>query len=90
MQRKLDAFARLLTIMDELREQWLTNWQACFGAAETTEFREFLQACPTDINDTLAREPLLLYLLGRLHREKQLTKLSTGQKLEMNTKKGFH
>ncbi|MEM1293542.1 MAG: pentapeptide repeat-containing protein [Cyanobacteria bacterium P01_H01_bin.162] len=65
---------RLEPMGDPLRKQWLTNWQTRFGAAETTEFSEFLQACPKDINNTLAREPLLLYLLGRLHREKQLTK----------------
>lgn len=73
-QTKNLARVRLEPMGDELREQWLTKWQARFGEAETTEFREFLQACPPDISDTLAREPLLLYLLGRLHREKQLKK----------------
>ncbi|NEQ46281.1 MAG: NACHT domain-containing protein [Leptolyngbya sp. SIOISBB] len=73
-QTKNLARVRLKPMGDPLREQWLTNWQRCFGAAETAKFRGFLQACPKDINDTLAREPLLLYLLGRLHREGQLTK----------------
>ncbi|MEM6434650.1 MAG: pentapeptide repeat-containing protein [Cyanobacteria bacterium P01_D01_bin.115] len=73
-QTKNLARVQLEPMGDELREQWLTNWQGCFGEAETAKFREFLQACPQDINATLAREPLLLYLLGRLHREGQLTK----------------
>ncbi|MEM7648584.1 MAG: pentapeptide repeat-containing protein, partial [Cyanobacteria bacterium P01_A01_bin.70] len=73
-QTKNLARVRLEPMSDALREQWLANWQGHFGAAETTRFREFLQVCPDEIDDTLAREPLLLYLLARLHREEQLTK----------------
>ncbi|WP_204141850.1 NACHT domain-containing NTPase [Halomicronema sp. CCY15110] len=73
-QTKNLARVRLEPMGDTQREQWLTKWQARFGEAETTAFRAFLQACPQDIDETLAREPLLLYLLGRLHREGQLTK----------------
>jgi len=65
---------RLEPMGDPLREQWLQKWQALFGAEEAQKFRGFIQACPTEIGNTLAREPLLLYLLARLHREGQLTR----------------
>ncbi|MGD1930230.1 MAG: NACHT domain-containing protein, partial [Leptolyngbyaceae cyanobacterium] len=65
---------RLEPMGNDLREQWLAKWQGHFGTAETTRLRAFLQACPDEIRGTLAREPLLLYLLARLHREGQLTK----------------
>ena len=64
---------KLQPMDDPLREQWLTNWQAIFGEAEVTQFRRFLEACPKEITNNLAREPLLIYLLGRLHREGRLT-----------------
>jgi hypothetical protein len=64
---------RLEPMTDDLREQWLINWQAHFGEETAHTFRQFLAACPTDITDTLAREPLLLYLLARLNREGYLS-----------------
>ena len=42
-----------------IRETWLNKWEAKVGTQETTEFKEFLQACPEEIKDNLAREPLL-------------------------------
>ncbi|MBE7385179.1 MAG: pentapeptide repeat-containing protein [Leptolyngbya sp. SIO1E4] len=65
---------RLEPLSDSLREQWLENWQALFEEAEVTRFRDFIQACPDEIADKLAREPLLIYLLARLHREGRLTR----------------
>jgi hypothetical protein len=42
-------------------------------AGSEPEFQQFLQACPAEIQDNLAREPLLLYLSGnRMHREQRL------------------
>jgi hypothetical protein len=64
---------RLEPIGDALRERWLTQWQTIFGEETVATFRQFLEACPEDITNTLAREPLLLYLLARLNREGQLT-----------------
>ncbi|MEM9215955.1 MAG: pentapeptide repeat-containing protein [Cyanobacteria bacterium P01_F01_bin.150] len=64
---------RLEPMRDELQERWLTKWQAIFGEDTVTTFRQFLDACPNDITNTLAREPLLLYLLARLNREGHLT-----------------
>ena len=48
-------------------------------------FRQFLAACPQDITNTLAREPLLLYLLARLNREGHLT-----QEMFSDTQKGHN
>lgn len=31
-----------------------------------------MQACPDEVKDNLAREPLLLYLLARMHRDNRL------------------
>ncbi|NET48283.1 MAG: NACHT domain-containing protein [Merismopedia sp. SIO2A8] len=64
---------RLEPMGDALREQWLSKWAILFGTGIVTTFRQFLTACPKDITDTLAREPLLLYLLARLNREGHLT-----------------
>ena len=64
---------KLYPMNNELQEQWLTKWQGIFGQQEVAQFRKFLEACPTEISNNLAREPLLIYLLARLHREKQLT-----------------
>ncbi len=63
---------RLEPITDTQRDEWLGNWATLFGKEETDGFQAFLTACPEDISNQLAREPLLLYLLGRLHREKHL------------------
>jgi uncharacterized protein YjbI with pentapeptide repeats len=54
------------------RNEWLGNWAKLFGEEEANNFEAFLTACPSDIGEQLAREPLLLYLLGRLHRENHL------------------
>ncbi len=63
---------RLEPMADAQRNEWLANWAKLFGKAEAQNFKAFLTACPEDIGEQLAREPLLLYLLGRLHREKHL------------------
>jgi hypothetical protein len=57
---------------DSIRQTWLDKWAAKVGTQEATNFQQFLQACPAEIKDNLAREPLLLYLLGRMHREQRL------------------
>ena len=65
---------RIEPMNDRLREQWLVKWQAIFDEAEVTKFRVFIQTCPKEIADNLAREPLLIYLLARLHREGYLSR----------------
>ena len=72
-QNKTLERVKLQPMNDALQGQWLTNWQTIFGEDEVNQFRRFLMACPSEIGDSLAREPLLIYLLARLHREKQLT-----------------
>ncbi|MCT7956819.1 pentapeptide repeat-containing protein [Laspinema palackyanum] len=64
--------AAVLPMDDEIRHTWLENWGNKFGTQEADKFHQFLQACPSEINDNLAREPLLLYLLVRMHREQAL------------------
>ncbi|MFN6538101.1 MAG: pentapeptide repeat-containing protein [Nostoc sp. EkiNYC01] len=56
---------------DSLRQIWLEKW-AVATQVNKSEFEEFLQACPDEVKDNLAREPLLLYLLARMHRDKRL------------------
>ncbi|MCT7961281.1 pentapeptide repeat-containing protein [Laspinema sp. D1] len=62
----------ILPMDDEIRQTWLENWANKVGMQEANNFQQFLQACPAEIKDNLAREPLLLYLLGRMHREQAL------------------
>ncbi|MEO0407077.1 MAG: pentapeptide repeat-containing protein [Cyanobacteria bacterium P01_A01_bin.135] len=62
----------LQSMGDELRQQWYSNWMAKFGQPKTEALQHFLSCSPNDVHDSLAREPLLLYLLGRMHREGQL------------------
>ncbi|OKH37638.1 hypothetical protein NIES2119_13110 [[Phormidium ambiguum] IAM M-71] len=62
----------LVKMDDSIRQIWLDNWAKKVGATEAANFKQFLDSCPKEINDNLAREPLLLYLLGRMHREQRL------------------
>ncbi|RCJ33565.1 hypothetical protein A6770_18080 [Nostoc minutum NIES-26] len=64
--------AELQPMDDSIRQTWLKKWADKVGMQEATDFEQFLQACPDEIKDKLAREPLLLYLLGRMHREQRL------------------
>ena len=64
---------------DDLRAEWLEKWQKVVipdnqvaAKEETGNFKGFLKACPEEIEDELAREPLLLYLLAKLHKEKEI------------------
>ncbi len=72
----------LLPMNNVLRDQWLEKWQKVVipddpvtAREETNKFKGFLEAdkCPKEIEDKLAREPLLLYLLAKLHQEKEIT-----------------
>jgi hypothetical protein len=71
-QTKCLERVELQPMNDAIRQTWLNKWEAKFGTEETKEFEQFLQSCPDEIKDKLAREPLLLYLLARMHREKCL------------------
>jgi uncharacterized protein YjbI with pentapeptide repeats len=62
----------LQAMNNSIQQAWLNKWKVKVGEAETTELEQFLSACPEDIQEKLAREPLLLYLLARMHREKRL------------------
>jgi hypothetical protein len=56
---------------DSLQQKWLEKWSVA-AQVNKSEFEEFLQACPDEVKDNLAREPLLLYLLARMHRDNRL------------------
>ncbi|MEH2257952.1 pentapeptide repeat-containing protein [Nostoc sp.] len=56
---------------DSLRQKWLEKWSVA-AQVNKSEFEEFLQACPDEVKNNLAREPLLLYLLARMHRDNRL------------------
>ncbi len=68
---------KLLPMNDEIQQEWLKKWEKIAipddqeaAREETEKFKAFLSArnCPEEIKDELAREPLLLYLLAKLHR----------------------
>lgn len=72
---------KLLPMNDEIQQQWFEKWQKVAildnpdaAREETEQFKAFLSAknCPKEIKNELAREPLLLYLLGKLHRDKKI------------------
>ncbi|MEB3177753.1 MAG: pentapeptide repeat-containing protein [Nostocaceae cyanobacterium] len=62
----------LQSMDDTQRETWLQKWAVKVGTQECSDFQQFLQSCPQEVKENLAREPLLLYLLGRMHREGHL------------------
>ncbi|NJR21636.1 MAG: NACHT domain-containing protein [Richelia sp. CSU_2_1] len=59
---------------DELQQQWFSKWEAQTGAETNSDFQNFLkhQNCPENVKSELSREPLLLYLLAAIHRDKEL------------------
>ncbi len=63
----------LCPMQDDARGLWLDKWAAKFGEAEVCNFANFLNDCPDDVKNKLAREPLLLYLLGRMHRDQAIS-----------------
>ncbi|MBE9028572.1 pentapeptide repeat-containing protein, partial [filamentous cyanobacterium LEGE 11480] len=65
----------LCPMQDADRALWLKQWAVKFGVDERDAFAAFLQDCPADVSDKLAREPLLLYLLGRMHRDQAISAL---------------
>lgn len=56
---------------DSIQQKWLEKWSVA-AQVNKSEFEKFLQACPNEVKNKLAREPLLLYLLARMHRENRL------------------
>ncbi|NQE36235.1 pentapeptide repeat-containing protein [Microcoleus asticus] len=64
-----------IQIMDDgIQQQWLSKWEAQLGTEKTSAFQNFLQdkCCPQNVKSELSREPLLLYLLAAMHRDKIL------------------
>jgi Pentapeptide repeats (8 copies)/NACHT domain len=63
---------KLLPMNNDIRNDWLRKWSKKVDEVELKAFVEFLEACPADVKE-LAREPLLLYMLGRIHRDGEIT-----------------
>ncbi|MBP0004843.1 MAG: pentapeptide repeat-containing protein [Cyanobacteria bacterium SBC] len=61
----------ILPLDDELQQQWFCKWEELVGSEKSASFQDFLRAenCPNTLKDELSREPLLLYLLGAMHRD---------------------
>jgi len=58
---------------DDLQGEWFEKWEKLVGTEKANAFQEFLRddRCPKGVQE-LAREPLLLYLLGAMHRDEEL------------------
>ncbi len=72
---------KLLPMDEELQEQWFDNWQQVikpddrFAAdVEVQKLKNLLRSdqCPYEVKDNLAKEPLLLYLIAKLHQEEEI------------------
>jgi hypothetical protein len=64
----------ILSMDDELQKQWFDKWESVIKDRQEREaFEAFLQNeyCPISVKNELAREPLLLYLLAAMHRDKE-------------------
>jgi Pentapeptide repeats (8 copies)/NACHT domain len=72
-QSKNLARLALCSMQNDVRTLWLDKWAEKFGTTERDSFTAFLEDCPEDVNDKLAREPLLLYLLARMHRDRAIS-----------------
>ncbi|MDX2229149.1 MAG: pentapeptide repeat-containing protein [Leptolyngbyaceae cyanobacterium bins.349] len=57
---------------DELTRSWMNKWAKKISIPNAQLFYQFLKACPEDVQK-LAQEPLLIYLLARMHREGKLS-----------------
>jgi uncharacterized protein YjbI with pentapeptide repeats len=65
----------IIPLSQAIQDRWLKKWQILTNTQVKTEnFQKFLhdRRCPAQIKK-LAQEPLLLYLLAIMHRDKQLT-----------------
>ena len=71
---------KLLPMDEDIQEQWFDNWQNVlsfddhFAADEVKKLKNFLHsdACPYEVEYNLAKEPLLLSLIAKLHRKGEI------------------
>jgi hypothetical protein len=63
----------IIPMQPEIQQQWFGKWETLVGTYTAQGFQSFLQddSCPKQVQ-TLAQEPLLLYLLAKMHREGHL------------------
>ncbi len=69
----------ILPMDEDLQTQWFANWRKVTEPEKAQAFQEFLQdlRCPKRIRGSedemgLAQEPLLLYLLAAMHRDREI------------------
>ena len=62
---------KILPMDEAIQKQWFEKWSVQFGHEQTAAFQQFLhhQKCPKGVRE-LAQEPLLLYLLAAMHRDR--------------------
>ena len=72
---------KLLPMDEGIQEQWCDNWQQVLSLdsrfeadIEVQKLKNLLRSdnCPKEVKDNLAKEPLLLYLIAKLHREGEI------------------
>ena len=72
---------KLLPMDEGIRKQWFNNWQRVLNLdnrsladVEVQKLKNLLRSdnCPDEVKDKLAKEPLLLYLIAKLHREGEI------------------
>ncbi len=67
MPRNLER-VEIIPMELEIQRQWLNRWAKIAGKEAKDAFSEFLEYCPEQVK-TLAKEPLLLYLLAAMHKD---------------------
>jgi uncharacterized protein YjbI with pentapeptide repeats len=60
---------KFLPMDKNIRTKWLEKWSKKFEVEETNKLIYFVRDCPDDIKNDLAREPLILYVMARMHRD---------------------
>ncbi|MDJ0903113.1 MAG: pentapeptide repeat-containing protein [Xenococcus sp. MO_188.B8] len=72
---------KLLPMDEELQKQWFYKWQKVVIPVipftpefEVRKLKNLLRSdeCPNEVKNDLAKEPLLLYLIAKLHREGEI------------------
>jgi hypothetical protein len=85
---------KIANMANEQFENWLNNWSSLFGKFKALQFKEFLEkegVFGVDTNEkkdnlrSLASEPLLLYMLGAMHRDGSLSwsELGTSKRIKI-------
>ncbi|WP_299414619.1 pentapeptide repeat-containing protein [Acaryochloris sp. IP29b_bin.148] len=63
----------ILPLTPDQQGQWLAKWEKLVGTDKANDYLSFLRdnQCPKQVKE-LAQEPLLMYLLGAMHRDEKI------------------